>query len=177
MGADKNSPQITRPMSQSQLQKSHSNTNRQDNIVMDQLQVLGTIPQSTRGSTRKETKESNNLGKNLRTDQTVRLAVADCSAEMGRTVRKTGRGWSAVQKSPPTEKHCLCLNGPPNGPQPLADCPPAADCPPSTSEWSVNEQSRNPRTHKEHLPKVVIGSPKRLELLRQYLGEMIGVTR
>jgi hypothetical protein len=31
-------------MSQSQLQKSHMNINRQDNIVMDQLHVLGMIP-------------------------------------------------------------------------------------------------------------------------------------
>jgi hypothetical protein len=115
---------------------------------MDQLQVLGTIPRSTRGSTRKEAKEPNNLGKNLPTDRTVRLAVTDCPPEKGRTVWKTGRGRSAVQKTPPTEKHRLFLNGPPNVTRPLADCPPAADCPPSTRGRSVNEQSINPRTCK-----------------------------
>jgi hypothetical protein len=83
MGADKNSPRRTRPMSQSQLQKSHTNTNRQDNIVMDQLQVLGMIPQNTCGSTREEAKESIKLGKFLRTDRTVRLAAADCSPGRG----------------------------------------------------------------------------------------------
>jgi hypothetical protein len=103
MRADKNSPQRTRPMSQSKLQKSRKNTNRQDNIVMDQLQVLGTISRSTSGSTRKEAKEPNNLGKNLHIDWTVRLASADCQPKKGRTVRKTGCGRSTVQKSPPTE--------------------------------------------------------------------------
>jgi hypothetical protein len=116
MGADKNSPQRTRSMSQSQLQKSHTNTNRQYNIVMDQLHVIGMIPLSTHGSTRKEAKESNNLRKKLCTDRIVCLAVADCLPEKGRTVRKTGHERSAVQNSPPTEKHRLCLNGPPNGP-------------------------------------------------------------
>jgi hypothetical protein len=133
-------------MSQSQLQKSHMNTNRQDNVVMDQLQVLGTIPRSARGSTRRDAKEPNNLGKNLRTDQTVCLATTYCSLEKGRTVRKTRRGRSAVQKLPPTKKHHFCLNGPPNGPQPLVDCPPVADFPPSTRRLSENEQSRNLRT-------------------------------
>jgi hypothetical protein len=103
MGADKNSLQRTRPMSQSQLQKSHTNTYHQDNVVMYQLQVLGMISQSTRGSTRKEAKEPNTLGNNPCTDRTVHLVVADCPPEMGRTVQKTGRGQSAVQKSPPTE--------------------------------------------------------------------------
>jgi hypothetical protein len=104
MGANKNSPQRTRPTSQSQLQKSHTNTNRQDNVVMDQLQVLGTIPQSTRGSTREEAKERIKLGEKLRKDRTVRLAAADHPPEKGRTVRWTGRGRSAVQKSPLIEK-------------------------------------------------------------------------
>jgi hypothetical protein len=57
---------------------------------MDQLQVLGTISRSTRGSSRKEAKEPNNLGKNLRTDRTVCLAAADYPREKGRTDRKTG---------------------------------------------------------------------------------------
>jgi hypothetical protein len=74
------------PKSQSQLQKSHTNTNRQDNIVMDQLQDLGTIPQSTRKSTREEAKEPNKLGKFLRTDRTVRLATTDCPPKGGRTL-------------------------------------------------------------------------------------------
>jgi hypothetical protein len=152
MGANKNSPQRTRPMSQSQLQKSHTNTNCQDNVVMAQLHVLGTIPRSTRGSTGKEAKEPNNLGKKLRTDRTVRLAVADCPPEKGQTVQKIGRGRS-VQKSPTTEKHLLRLNGPLNGPRPLEVCPPAADCPPSTRGRSVNEQNRNPRTRKNISPK------------------------
>jgi hypothetical protein len=77
---------MLQPMSQSQLQKSHTNTNRQDNVVMDQLQVLGTIPRSTRGSTREEAKEPNKLGKFMCTDQTVRLAIADCPPKGGRTV-------------------------------------------------------------------------------------------
>jgi hypothetical protein len=77
-------------MYQSQLQKSRTNTYRQDNIVMDQLQVLGTIPRSTRGSTREEAKEPIKLGKILCIDQTVRLAAADCPPRKGRTVRKTG---------------------------------------------------------------------------------------
>jgi hypothetical protein len=96
MGADKISPQRTRPMSQLQLRKSHTNTNRQDNIVMGQLQVLGTIPRSTRGRTRKDAKEPIKLGKFLRTDQTIRRATtdcpqgrADCSEKQARTVRST----------------------------------------------------------------------------------------
>jgi hypothetical protein len=35
MGADKTFSQRPRPMSQLQLQKSHTNTNHQDNVVMD----------------------------------------------------------------------------------------------------------------------------------------------
>jgi hypothetical protein len=118
MGADKNSPQRTRPTSQSQLQKSHTNTNHQDNIVMDHLRVLGTIPQSTRGSTREEAKEPIKLGKKLRTDRTVRLAAADCPPEKGRTVWWTGQGADGPQyKSrlqPKTQ--CMCLNSLHNGP-------------------------------------------------------------
>jgi hypothetical protein len=76
-------------MSKSQLQKSHTNTNRQDNIVMDQLQVLGTIPRSTCGSTREEAKEPIKLGKILRKNWTVRLAAMDCPPKEGRTVRST----------------------------------------------------------------------------------------
>jgi hypothetical protein len=80
-------------MSQSQLQKSHTNTNRQDNIVMDQLQVLGTIPWNTQRSTREEAKEPIKLGKILRTEQIVPLAVTDCPLEKGRTVRsRDGNG-------------------------------------------------------------------------------------
>jgi hypothetical protein len=75
--------QRTRPMSQLQLRKTHTNTNRQDNIVIDQLQVLGTIPRSTRGSTREEAKEPIKLGKFLCTDRTVCLAVADCPPGRG----------------------------------------------------------------------------------------------
>jgi hypothetical protein len=86
-------------MSQSQLQKSHTNTNHQDNVVMDQVQVLGMISRSTRGSTRKEAKEPNNLGKNLRTDRTVRLAAADCPLENGKTVRKTGADCPQYKRS------------------------------------------------------------------------------
>jgi hypothetical protein len=82
--------QRTRPMSQSQLQWSHTNTSRQDNIVMDQLQFLGTIPRRTCESTRREAMEPNKLGKILRTDRTIRLAAAGCPPGKGRTVRKTG---------------------------------------------------------------------------------------
>jgi hypothetical protein len=116
MGADKNSLHGSRPMSQSQLLKSHTNTNRQDNIVMDQLQVLGTIPRSTRRSTRKEAKEPNTLDKNLLIDRTVHLAVTECPPEKEQTVRKTGCRRSAVEKSPPIEKHRLYLNSTPDGP-------------------------------------------------------------
>jgi hypothetical protein len=84
---------------------------------MDQLQDLGTIPQSTRKSTREEAKEPNKLGKFLRTDRTVRLATTDCPPKGGWTLQ-TGRcGLSAVQKSSPTAKTQLCVNGPRNGPQ------------------------------------------------------------
>jgi hypothetical protein len=83
-------------MSQSQLQKSHTNTNGQDNIVMDQLQVLGTIPRSTHGSTKEGAKEPIKLGKFLCTDRTVCLAVVNCPPGRGgltgrqaRTVRST----------------------------------------------------------------------------------------
>jgi hypothetical protein len=117
MGADKISLQRTRPKSQSQLQKSHTNTNCQNNVVMDQLQVIGTIPQSTRGSTREEAKEPNKLGKFLRIDQIVRLATADCPPKAGWTVWTGRRGLSAVQKSSPTAKTRLYVNGPRNGPQ------------------------------------------------------------
>jgi hypothetical protein len=68
---------------------------------MDQLQVLGTIPRNARGSTREEAKEPIELGENLRIDRIVRLTVADCPPEKGRTVRKTGRELSVVQ---PAEK-------------------------------------------------------------------------
>jgi hypothetical protein len=53
---------------------------------MDQLQVLRTIPRSTRGSTREEAKEPIKLGKILRKDWTVRLAAADYPPGKGRTV-------------------------------------------------------------------------------------------
>jgi hypothetical protein len=82
--------QITRPKSQSQLQKSHTNTNRKGNVVMDQLQVLGMIPRSTRGSTRKDAKEPIKHGKFLRTDRTVRLATADYPPGRGGLSRRTG---------------------------------------------------------------------------------------
>jgi hypothetical protein len=133
---------------QSQHQKLHTNTNCQDNVVMDQLQVLRTIPRSTRGSTRKEAKEPNNLGKNLLTDRTVRLAIADCLLEKGRIVQRIGRRRSIVQKSPPTEKHRIYLNSPPNGLRPLADSPPVADCLPTKRGRSVEELHRNTRTCK-----------------------------
>jgi hypothetical protein len=53
---------------------------------MDQLQVLRTIPRSTRGSTREEAKEPIKLGKILRKDWTVRLAAADYPPGKGHTV-------------------------------------------------------------------------------------------
>jgi hypothetical protein len=77
-------------MYQSQLQKSHTNTNRQDDVVMDQLQVLGMIPRNSHGSTREEAKEPIKLGKILRTDRTVCPAAADCPPGKGQTIRKTG---------------------------------------------------------------------------------------
>jgi hypothetical protein len=127
-------------MSQSQLQKSHTNTNRQDNVVMDQLQVLGMIPRSTHESTRREAKEPIKLGKFLRTDRTVRLAVADCPEDR--------RGLSAVQKTLPAEKTVLSKR-----PQPLAECPPAADCPPTTRGRSVEEFRRKTRMRNDTSPK------------------------
>jgi hypothetical protein len=119
--------QRTRLMSQSQLQKSHTNNNRQDNVVMDQLQVLGTIPRSTHGSTRKE----------ARTYQTWQDSAyrSDCppscrglSAREGAECPEEKRELSAVQKTLPAEKPHFCLNGPPNSRRPLADYLPAADC-------------------------------------------------
>jgi hypothetical protein len=105
MGADKNYPQRTRSMSQSQLQKSQTNTNHQDNVVMDQLQALGTIPQNTHGSTREGAKEPIKLSTMQRTERTVLLAATNCLPEKGWTVWKTGCGRSAVQKSPPAENN------------------------------------------------------------------------
>jgi hypothetical protein len=74
------------------------NTNHQDNVVIDQLQVLGTIPRSTHGSTRGEAKEPIKLGKISRTDRTVRLAAADCAPGKGRTVQKTGAAGPLYKK-------------------------------------------------------------------------------
>jgi hypothetical protein len=90
--------QRTRPMSQWQLQRSHTNTNRQDNVVMDQLQNQGMIPRSTHGSNRREAKERTKLGKFLCTDQTACLDVADCTLGRGRTVRKTGANCPQYKK-------------------------------------------------------------------------------
>jgi hypothetical protein len=140
-------------MSQSQLKKSHTNTNRQDNVVMDQLQVLGMIPLSTRGSTRKEAKEPIKLGKILRTDWTVRLSAADYPPGKARTIRKIGANGLPYEKMLPAEKHRFCLNGPQNGPRPLADCLPAAECPPNTRGRSLNELRRKMRTRKNTSPK------------------------
>jgi hypothetical protein len=78
---------------------------------MDQLEVLGTIPRSTHGSTREEAKEPIKLGKFLRIDRTVRLAAADCPPGRG-WCSEDRRGRSAVQKSFPTTKTHLCVNGP-----------------------------------------------------------------
>jgi hypothetical protein len=142
-------------MSQLQLQKSHTNTNRQNNVVLDQLQVLRMTPWSTRGSTRKEAKEPNNLIKKLHKDRTVRLAIMDCPPEKGWTVWKTRRAQSALQKSPPTEKLHLCLNGPLG----VADCSPAADCPPSMLGLPGNRHNRNLRTRKNTSPKSSLDLP------------------
>jgi hypothetical protein len=95
MGADKNSSSKNLDYVPVASPKSHTNTNRQDNVVMDQLQVLGRIPRSTRRSTRREAKELIKLGKILLTDRTVHLTVADCPPGRG--------GLSAVQKMPPAE--------------------------------------------------------------------------
>jgi hypothetical protein len=146
-------------MSQSQLRKSHTNTNRQDNIVMGQLQVLGTIPRSTRGSTRKDAKEPVKLGKFLRTDRTIRRAAADCPQERGGLFGKTGTGCPEYKSPLQPKKQHLYPNGPQNGSRPLADCPPAADCPlatecpPTTRERSVEELRRKQRTRKNTSPK------------------------
>jgi hypothetical protein len=75
-------------MFQYQLQKSHTNTNRKYNVVMDQLQVLGMIPQSTRRSTREEAMQPIKLGKILRTDRIVRQAATDCPPGKRGTVRE-----------------------------------------------------------------------------------------
>jgi hypothetical protein len=129
-------------MSQSQLQKSHTNTNRKDNVVMDQLQVLGMIPRSTCGITRKGAKEPIKLGKFLRTDRTVRLAVADCLPRRDRLSGRTDVDCLQYKSPLQPKKQRLCLNGPQNGLRPLADCPPAVDCPPTTRGWSVDELRR-----------------------------------
>jgi hypothetical protein len=98
MGLIKILLQRTRHMSQSQLKKSHTNTNRQDNVVMDQIQVLGTIPRNTRRSRIEEAKEPIKLGKILRTDRTVCPATADCPRGKGWTVRKRGADGSPYRK-------------------------------------------------------------------------------
>jgi hypothetical protein len=90
--------------------KSHTlaRTNRQDNVVMDQLQVLGTIPRSTHGSTRKEAKGPIKLGKFLHTDRTVRLAATNCPSRRG---GPSGRTWADCPqyKSPfQTKNTSLC---------------------------------------------------------------------
>jgi ssDNA-binding replication factor A large subunit len=99
MGADKNSSSKNSAYVPIATPKVTHNTNRQDNVLMDQLQVLGTIPRSTRGNTREETKEPIKLGKILCTDQTVRLATADYPSGKERTIQKTG------MNGPPYKKH------------------------------------------------------------------------
>jgi hypothetical protein len=101
---------------------------------------------------RKEAKEPIKLGKFLRTDQTVRLAVVDCplgrgglSGRQARMVRNT--------KDVSNRKTRFCLNVSPNGREPLSDCPPAADCPGKTRGRSMDEQRRKMQTRKNTFPK------------------------
>jgi hypothetical protein len=82
-----------------------SHTNRQHNKVMDQPQVLGTIPWSTRGSTKErreesnqETKQPGSGGPSSQEGRTVRTSQADrppryrgLSAQVRRTVQPGAR--------------------------------------------------------------------------------------
>jgi hypothetical protein len=65
---------------------------------MDQLQVLGMIPRSTHGITRKEAKEPIKLGKFLHTDPTIHLAATNCPPGRGRSVWKIGSGRPQYKK-------------------------------------------------------------------------------
>jgi hypothetical protein len=83
-------------------------TNRQDNVVIDQLQVLATIPRSTHGSTRKEAKGPIKLGKFLRTDRTVRLAAANCPPGRGGLSGRTCADCPQYKSTLQTKNTSLC---------------------------------------------------------------------
>jgi hypothetical protein len=74
-----NNPAYTLDKSRSHTSDGSNHTNRQDNEVMDQPQVLGAIPRSTRRSTR-EGKEESNQGTKL-------PGSGGLSGQEGRTVR------------------------------------------------------------------------------------------
>jgi hypothetical protein len=86
-------------------ESSHPPLPHLDNIVMDQLQVLGTIPRSTRGSTGKEEKKPIKLGKFLCTDRNARLVAVDCPLGRGWTVRKTGADCLQYKRSLQPKNH------------------------------------------------------------------------
>jgi hypothetical protein len=95
---------------------------------------------------------------------------------VGADYPKDSRGLSAVQKKRPVEKQRFCLNSPQNvceGREWTASRGLFAKHAQTVRE-RIEQKSANSQ---EHLPKVVLGSPKRLKLLSQDLGEMICVTR
>jgi hypothetical protein len=163
-------------MSQLQLQKSHTNTNRRDNVVMDQLQVLGTNPRSTCGSTRNDAKEPIKLCKFLRTDRTVRLATADCPPGRGGLSGRIDANCLQYKSPLQTKNTSLCkrsakrsAKGSQNVRQPRIVRQACRDGP-----WkNFAENNELARTPPQSRPR----SPKQRKLLSQYLGEMICVTR
>jgi hypothetical protein len=91
--------------------------------------------------------------------------MVDCPRSLG--------GLFAVQKCSLTHKTHLCINSPPMVWGLSAGRGLSAKSTRTVRIWTETKISNS----REHLPKVVTGSPKRLELLRQDLGEKICVTR
>jgi hypothetical protein len=95
---------------------------------------------------------------------------------VGADYPKDSRGLSAVQKKRPVEKQRFCLNS-------LQNVCEGREWTASRGLFAKHAQTVRERIEQksansqEHLPKVVLGSPKRLKLLSQDLGEMICVTR
>jgi hypothetical protein len=129
---------------------------------MDQPQVLGTIPRSTRGST-KETREESNQGTKLpgsgglsgQAGRTVHKGRADCpagyrglSAPLPQTVRPEPR---TIRKGHQNLQRCTANNGPSAGSTRTVRQAPA-DRPPNTrglSETSPNQNSKTSRIESE----------------------------
>jgi hypothetical protein len=124
-----------------------SHTNRQDNKVMDEPQVLGTVPRSTRGSTKEGRKEPNQRAKQPgsgglsgQAGRTVRKGRADCpagyrglSAPLPQTVRLEPR---TIRKRQQNLQRRTANNGPSAGSTRTVRQAPA-DCPPGTRGLSA----------------------------------------